>query len=56
MSQPHHCQKLASRVSDKPVKPGSALYRLLEIVAHQVAESLAADRERNPKHTRKHND
>ena len=40
MSTPKEAQRPEANVAARPVKPGSALYRILEVVAERVAERL----------------
>ncbi len=42
MSRPDNDPKPRRTVVDRPVKPGSVLYRILELVAIKVAERLAS--------------
>jgi len=53
MSRPHNGRRPSSKVRPTPIKPGSALYRLLEIIAREVAEALAAEAPSSRKSTRK---
>ena len=53
MSRSSNGRKPSSKVRPTPIKPGSALYRMLEIIAREVAEALAAESASSCKSTRK---